>query len=148
MPTGSRPVPRAGVSGSATDRRPAPARTNAALGSGNAHRRSGTLHFYEEPRARGGSADSQRKEAPSTMLSGRTSLAFGLIALGFFPAALRGAGDDYRRAVLALNPDHYYPLEDTELGEPMLDDNGDPIPVPGGFLYEGIAEDIGKSPDL
>src|SRR2546426_7510207 len=55
--------------------------------------------------------------------------------------------DDYRKAAQALKPDHYYQLDETELGDPLLDGNGDPVAVvgAGGILYDSFCADTGKA---
>jgi hypothetical protein len=58
--------------------------------------------------------------------------------------------EDYPKAVLALEPDHYYRLNESELGSPRLDENGNPVPVAdaGGIQYDDVVTDSGVSPTL
>src|SRR5262249_3455063 len=84
------------------------------------------------------------------MRTGRVRLDF--VSTVLVALALRAGAqtNDYARAVKALEPDHYYRLDELELGQPKLDDNGDPIPVvnAGGFQYDDQVIDEGTPLNL
>ena len=75
-----------------------------------------------------------------------------LLAVPVFSSQVTAQTEDYVKATLALEPDHYYRLNETAMPEPVLDDQGNPAVFSGeesatGIIYEPSVEDTGLSPE-
>ncbi len=72
-----------------------------------------------------------------------------VVVLGLMGGSIAVAGN-YSDAVMALEPDHYYRLDEAELGPARLDPDGFPLPVAGdasGTQYDSPVADSGFSGD-
>jgi hypothetical protein len=78
---------------------------------------------------------------------GRFSVPALFALLVGFSAGADAQDDDYSRAVLALAPDHYYRLEDDDIGAPREDEQGNPLLLAeaGGYKYDGEVIDTGAA---
>ncbi len=84
------------------------------------------------------------------MSSSLRLLAAAVLSLAIPPVRIHAQTDDYGKSVRALQPDHYYRLDETEMPVPLLDDAGSPLlwtdaEGAAGILYEASVEDTGFS---